>query len=318
MCCGAVLASERMQWMKHSNQQQKPAKERERENFLTMKMFHLFLSSLHELEKLQFEAYFCWNKSSSQKMEDISVFVFSDYSQVDSVLSYMKFFPFWERRTVLLPQIFRLKTWQRDPTATEKQLRRRRLWCFGQSNHTILYQHVTRAWSLLGIANINTDQNLTVIDNKLPTDSECTPFFLTCIDPYWDFKSRLTELQVSKCLDVHFHIRHMWCLWQINSLVLNFQHTSGFLGAVRFCNLFGFQILGCTKWILTSRITSTLEDGWHPHTICYQPLIEWTKQQNKPTISDRSRWKDAGLLSGGKSEWVRWILYPCYLSKWTS
>lgn len=292
MCCGAVLASERMLWMKLFKSTAKICKrERERDSSVWL-WWRCFIYFYHLSMN-----YWSWN------WEDIFLGVWAD-----SVLSYIKFKPFWERRTVLLPQIFRLKTWQRDPTATtEKHIRRWRLWCFGPSNRTILYKHLTRAWSLIGIANINAqtqglkdyNQSHTLIDNRLPTDSDCTTrFFLAWVDRYWYFKSGLTELQASKCLDVHFHVWHMWCLWQNNSLVQNFQHTSGFLGVDVYG--FGFQILGCTKWILTCRITSTLEDGWHPHANCRQPLMEWTKQQNKPTISDRSRWKDAGLLSGGE------------------
>lgn len=124
MCCGAVLASERMLWMKLFKSTAKICKrERERESSVWLwwrcfiYFYHLFMN------------YWSWN------WEDIFLGVWAD-----SVLSYIKFKPFWERRTVLLPQIFRLKTWQRDPTeTTEKHIRRRRLWCFGPSNRTILF-----------------------------------------------------------------------------------------------------------------------------------------------------------------------------------
>lgn len=122
-----LLQKECYEWS-YSNQQQKSARERERQQCVTMmKMFHLFLSSLHELLKL--------------KLEDIFLGVWAD-----SVLSYIKFKPFWERRTVLLPQIFRLKTWQRDPTeTTEKHIRKTKvmmLWAI-ESNDTFLASHQT-------------------------------------------------------------------------------------------------------------------------------------------------------------------------------
>ena len=228
--------------------------------------------------------YWSWN------WEDIFVGVWAD-----SVLSYVKVKPFWERRTVLLPQIFRLKTWQRDPIATtDKHIRKTKvmmLWAI-ESNDTFLASHQT----LIPPLEPYLDWQQTSHWFRLHPIFSCLGRSLLILQ-IWTYRTPSIEMS--------------WCSFSCLAYVM-FVAEQLFgpkfptyvriprSGCITFCNLFGFQILGCTKWILTCRITSTLEDGWHPHTNCRQPLMEWTKQKNKPTISDRSRWKDAGLLSGGE------------------
>ncbi len=141
-----------------------------------------------------------------------------------------------------------------------KQIRRGRLWCFGQSNYTLPAYHQSlipaRDWQ-------QTSHGFRV-----------HPFFCCLVRSllilqFWTYRAPSIQednFQVSKCLDVHFDVSHMWCLWWINSLVLNFRHTAGLLGV----NLWGvfifvcFKILRCTKSILSFRITSTLEEWLDP------------------------------------------------------